>query len=131
MHKVRLGGKARLGRRGARRRRGREVVAVGGWTHKEATRSARSADPTLTQGSRGNRRPDDWLGAQTKDSAKVQIGAELLCKSAKVFLGLEPELGLGLENFSGLGSQPSGARFRSSGSVTGSGSEFSRTRTCT
>jgi hypothetical protein len=32
-----------------------------------------------------------------KGGAKVQIGAELLCKSAKVFLGLVPELGL--ENF--------------------------------
>ena len=38
-----------------------------------------------------------------EDSANVQIGAELLCKGAKVFLGLEPELGLGLENLSGLG----------------------------
>jgi hypothetical protein len=61
-----------------------------------------------------------------KDCAKVQIGAELLCKGAKVFLGLEPGLGLGLENFPGLGSQPSGARFRSSGSGTGSGFEFAR-----
>ena len=43
-----------------------------------------------------------------EDSANVQIGAELLCKSAKVFLGLEPELGLGLESFSGFGSQQSG-----------------------
>jgi len=34
--------------------------------------------------SRGNRRPEDWLGAQIKRCAKVQIGAELLCKSAKV-----------------------------------------------
>jgi len=62
----------------------------------------------------------------TKGSAKVQSGAKLLCKSAKVFLGLEPELGLGLENFSGVGSRPSGARFRCSGSGTGSGSEFTR-----
>ena len=61
-----------------------------------------------------------------RGSAKVQIGAELLCKSAKVFLGLEPELGLGLENSSGLGSQQSGARFRYSGSGTGSESEFAR-----
>ena len=49
------------------------------------------------------------LAGGQKRNAKVQIGAELLCKSAKVFLGLEPELGLGLGNFSGLGSQPSGA----------------------
>ena len=62
---------------------------------------------------------------RTKGSAKVQIGAELLCKSAKVFFGLEPELGLGLENF-----QISGLSRRDPGSGTGSGSEFSRTRTC-
>ena len=60
---------------------------------------------------------DQRLGR--RGSAKVRIGAELLCKSAKVILGLEPELGLELENFSDLGSQPSGARFRFPGSGTG------------
>ena len=43
----------------------------------------------------------------------MQIGAELLCKSAKV-----------RDKKSGLGSQPSGAGFRYSGSGTGSGPEF-------
>ena len=49
-----------------------------------------------------------------KGSAKVQIGAKLLCKSAKVFLGLEPELGLGLGNFqvSGLGRRGPGSGVR-------------------
>jgi hypothetical protein len=51
-----------------------------------------------------------------EDSANVQIGAEFLCKGAKVFLGLEPELGLGLENFfrsrvSAVGSQVQVFRF--------------------
>ena len=48
-----------------------------------------------------------------EDSANVQIGAELLCKGAKVFLGLEPGLGLGPENFSGLGSRVSAVGLRS------------------
>ena len=49
-------------------------------------------------------------------SAKVQIGAKLLCKSAKV-RG---------KAFSGLRSRPSGAWFRRSGSGAGSGTDFIR-----
>jgi hypothetical protein len=70
------------------------------------------------------------LEGWTKGSAKVQIGAELLCKSVKVFFGLEPELGLGLENFqvSGLGSREpdSGVQVR----VQVRDLNITRTRTC-
>ena len=73
---------------------------VGQWTRGIREYRVWSIEYRLVEGSRA--------GGLTRGSAKVQIGAELLCKSAKVFLGLEPELGLGLENLSGLGSQPSG-----------------------
>ena len=48
----------------------------------------------------------------TRGSAKVQIGAELLCKGAKV---------VGRDKFPGLRSRRSGIRYGSSGSGTGAG----------
>jgi hypothetical protein len=77
--------------------------------------------------SKGNRRPDDWQRIETGDSAKVQIGAVLLCKSVTHAVR---ERDRGRDRvwvrkiLSGLGSRQSGARFRCSGSGTGSGFNF-------
>ena len=77
--------------------------------------------------SKGNRRPDDWQRIETGDSAKVQIGAELLCKCVTHAVRERDrgrDRGRGRKILSGLGSRQSGAGFRCSGSGTGSGSEF-------
>ena len=51
-------------------------------------------------------------GRQTRFSAKVQIGAELLCKSAKVDLGVGVGTGVGVGKYfqvSGLGNREPGS----------------------
>ena len=54
----------------------------------------------------------DMGEGRTKDSAKVQIGAELLCKSAKVNLGVGVGTGVGVGKYfqvSGLGNRVPGS----------------------